>query len=134
MLRGVKSVFMQPFLESKTHFHALKSSLGYPRHCHIFVYHFKNPPYNDFRPILKFVSCQFFVTRYNSKEFAPIALKILQAYLYTFYTILCIKCVFSIMCLGYKIHFKNCTILKRGRMHKNIFMLFCMYFKNRQNA
>ena len=44
------------------------------------------------------------------------------------YTILCIKCVFSFMCLGYKIHFKNWTILKIGRMRKNIFMLFCVYF------
>ena len=27
---------------------------------------------------------------------------------------MCIKCVFSFMCLGYKIHFKYWTILKRG--------------------
>ena len=39
-----------------------------------------------------------------------------------FYTILCIKSVFSCMLLGYKISFKNWTILYRGRMRKNIFM------------
>ena len=38
----------------------------------------------------------------------------------SFYTILCIKCVFSSMCLGYKRNFKLWTILKRGRMRKNV--------------
>ena len=48
-----------------------------------------------------------------------------------FYTILCIKCIFSFMCLGYKIHFKNWTILKRGRMRKKVFTHCWLYFKHR---
>ena len=52
---------------------------------------------------------------------AHLGLRTYQVNKKVFYTILCIKCVFSPMCLGYKRNFKLWTIFKRGRMRKKVF-------------